>query len=61
MCINLKIGLGNKSGLLELGGRGSSDITGVTNKDYWSWVGEAVVISLVLQIRIIGGGWKRRL
>jgi len=28
------MGLGIKSNLLELGGRGYCDITGVTNKDY---------------------------
>ena len=34
-CINVKIGLGIKWSLLELGGRGYCDINGVTNKDYF--------------------------
>ena len=33
-CINIKIGDGNKSRLLEFVLRGSCDVTGVTNKDY---------------------------
>jgi hypothetical protein len=33
-CINIKIGLGNKSRLLELGGSGGCDVTGVRNKDF---------------------------
>ena len=34
LCINIKIGLGNKSRLLELGAKDCCDITGVKNKDY---------------------------
>jgi len=33
-CINIKIGVGNKSRLLEFVLRGGCDVTGVTNKDY---------------------------
>ena len=32
--INVKMGIGNKSRLLEFGGRGGCDITGVTSEEY---------------------------
>ena len=33
-CIDIKIGVGNKSRLLEFVQTGVCDVTGVTNKDY---------------------------
>jgi hypothetical protein len=36
LCIYVKISLGNKSRILELCGGGVCDITGVTNKDYYT-------------------------